>query len=169
MSNKYDDILHEGSRRYNVPIETLRAFADVESNFNPGLRNVRRGRPSKYMGMFQLSMEEFRKYGGKGSIFDPYENTMAAARKLAAESQMFKKKYGRDATAGDLYMQHNQGLGGAARHYANPDQPAWVSMYQTKEGRSKGAKWAREAIWGNLTPKAKAQFGSVENVRARTS
>lgn len=156
-----DDILRRESERTGVPIRTLRAFAKIESGGNPRVRT------GSYKGLFQLSDSEFRKYGGRGDIYDPAENARAAANKLAAESATFQKKYGRAPTAADLYMIHQQGEGGAANHWANPDKPAWMNMYATGEGRKKGANWARQAIWGNVPTDMRRKFGSVDNITSR--
>ena len=37
-------------------------------------------------------------------------------------------------------------------------------MYDTAEGQQKGRAWARQAIWGNMTPEMKARYGNVDNV-----
>jgi hypothetical protein len=37
-------------------------------------------------------------------------------------------------------------------------------MCATSEGREKGEKWCRRAIWGNTLPVLKKEWKSVENV-----
>lgn len=140
-----------------VDSDTLRRFAKIESSGRPGVVT------GSYKGLFQLSDEEFAKHGG-GDIFNARDNALAAARKLKAESAEFEAKYGRTPTAGDIYMLHQQGAGGYANHMANPSAPAWQNMAETAEGRRKGEGWAKQAIWGNLPPDARARFGSVDNV-----
>lgn len=139
----------------------LQAIAQIESSGNPTKQT------GSYKGLFQLSDADFRKYGGTGSIFDPEQNTKAATAKFAALSQSLQSKLGRPPTAGEVYLAHQQGEGGAAAHMANPDRPAWENMASTAEGRQKGAAWAKQAIWGNLPDDAKRQFGSVERVTSR--
>lgn len=136
----------------------LATFARIESSGEPGAVT------GSYKGLFQLSKEEFAKHGGKGSIFDPVANAKAAAIKLKAESDTFERKYGRPPSAAEIYMIHQQGEGGADAHWRNPDRPAWQNMAGTAEGRQKGEKWAKEAIWGNVPDDVKKQFGSVENI-----
>ena len=136
----------------------LKTFARIESSGNP---NAVTG---KYKGLFQLSDTEFAKHGG-GDIFDANHNAMAAARKLKKESADFKARTGREPSGFDLYMVHQQGAGGAANHAAHPQDPAWRNMLDTAEGASKGAGWAKQAIWGNIPSDQKARFPSgVESV-----
>jgi hypothetical protein len=141
-----------------LDVNMLRQFAKIESGGNP---NAVTG---SYKGLFQMSKEEFEKYGG-GNIFNEDDNARAAARKLAAESKRFFTAYGRPATAGDLYLVHQQGEAGYAAHLSNPTAPAWQNMLSTGEGKAKGAAWAKAAIWGNIPDQVKAQFpGGVETV-----
>jgi hypothetical protein len=91
-----------------------------------------------------------------------------AARKLRSESDAFSYQYGRAPTATELYMIHQQGVDGAAKHWANPDMPAWQNMYLTEEGRQKGPKWARLAIWGNVPTDQRPLFpGGVDGITSR--
>ena len=134
---------------------------EVESSGNPD--KVK----GSYKGLYQLDNAEFRKYGGTGSIFDPEQNTLAAGAKMVDENQRVQDILGRELSPVEQYMVHQQGVGGALAHLRNPDQPAWKSMLGTAEGRQKGEDWAKEAIWGNMTPEMKKQFGNVNNVTSR--
>lgn len=138
--------------------ELMRAIKKIESGGNP---NARTG---KYKGAFQLSDEEFKKRGGRGDIFNEKENERVAALKLQEEADQVAKKLGRPLTPGEVYLVHQQGVGGATAHLTNPDQPAWRSMHSTGEGKSKGEGWSRLAIWGNVPDKDKARYGSVDNL-----
>jgi hypothetical protein len=143
---------------YSPSPEALRAIAQIESGGDP---NAVTG---SYKGLYQLSEPEFQRYGGQGSIFDPAENSRIAALKIADEGNQLAKALGRPVTDAEVYLAHQQGVGGATAHLSNPDQPAWKSMAGTGEGRQKGDDWARRAIWGNIPDQYKAQFGSVDNV-----
>lgn len=136
----------------------LATFIRIESDGDP---NRVTGR---YKGLVQLSEEQFRKAGGQGSVFDPIANAKAAAIIIKSETEYFERKYGRQPTAAEIYMIRQQGVGGADAHWRNPDQPAWKSMASTAEGRQKGERWAKQAIWGNVPDDMKAQFGSVDNI-----
>lgn len=141
--------------------DMLRTFIAIESGGRPGTQT------GSYKGLMQLSNDEFAKHGGQGNIFDPMSNLDAGAVKLGAEMADFERKFGRKPTGAELYMIHQQGWGGAQAHWNNPNQPAWVSMYSTGEGRQKGEKWAKDAIWGNVPDDVKAKFGSVENMTSQ--
>jgi hypothetical protein len=145
------------SQQYGLDPQMMQRFAQIESGGNP--QNV----TGSYKGLFQLSEEEFRKYGG-GNIFNAEHNAQAAARKLATESAEFEAKYGRKPSATDLYLTHQQGPAGYEAHMTNPNRPAWQSMLSTGEGRERGEKWAKAAIWGNVPDQYKRQFGSVDNI-----
>lgn len=146
------------AERAGVDPGMLRTFVLIESGGRPDVTT------GSYRGLLQLSPSEFRRYGGEGDIYDPDRNLMAGALKLKMESAGFKEKYGRDPTPTELYMIHQQGVGGSAAHMANPDKPAWENMFSTAEGRARGPEWSKKAIWGNVPDDVKARYGSVENM-----
>jgi hypothetical protein len=137
-----EGILAKTAKEYGVDLNLLRMFAKIESSGNPNLRNGN----SQYMGLFQLSMAEFKKHGGLGSIFDANENAKAAAIKMKAEAAEFQKKYGRPATAMDLYMIHQQGPSGYPAHLKNPDELAWKNLRPFYSSDA----MAKKAVWGNV-------------------
>ena len=157
----WTEIINKHAQRVGVDPAWMRKIMRIESGGDPG--NV----TGSYKGLFQLSSREFARHGGSGNILDPEQNTMAAANKLAQDKLAFKEKYGRDPSLGDLYMIHQQGEGGFAKHSQNPDRPAWQNMLATGEGQAKGEKWAKKAIWGNVPDQLKRQFGSVDNITSR--
>ena len=135
----------------------MRAVARIESGFDP------RQRTGQYAGLFQLSRHEFNKYG-EGETFSARDNSVAMAAKLVNERVEFAQAVGRDPDRGDLYLVHQQGLGGAIAHLTDPDRVAWRSMCTTEEGHEKGAGWCRKAIWGNVLPAIKRVWKSVEKM-----
>jgi hypothetical protein len=162
FSRDVDEAIEQAAERHGVPQSALRAFAAIESG---GRARVSTG---SYHGVFQLSHDEFRKYGGRGSIFDVKQNTDAAARKLRAEVDVFYQKHGRGPTAVELYLMHQQGIYGAQMHLTDPDDLAWQNMYQTGEGKKRGAGWARRAVWGNVPTSERARFpAGVESITSR--
>src|SRR5262245_16129098 len=88
FSPQLEGAIQRASERHSMPRSTLRALAAIESGGNP------RARTGSYYGLYQLSHGEFRKYGGRGNIFDPKTNTDVAARKLRSESDAFSQQYG---------------------------------------------------------------------------
>lgn len=146
---------------HGVDRTLLATIARIESGGDPTVST------GSYGGLFQISEAEFRRRGGTGSRFDPVANADAAALKLKAEMATFERKYGRPPSAAEIYLIHQQGEGGADAHWRNPDQPAWRSMLSTAEGRQKGERWAKQAIWGNVPDDVKERYGSVENMTSR--
>jgi len=157
----YEDIIEKHARRVGIDPKWMQRIMHIESGGNSS------NRTGSYKGLFQLSDSEFKRHGGTNNPYDPEQNTMAAANKLAAEKLRFEQRTGRSASLKDLYMIHQQGEGGAAAHAANPDRPAWENMLSTGEGRAKGVAWAKKAIWGNVPDNLKAKYGSVENITSK--
>ncbi len=135
----------------------MKAVAKVESDFDP------KQRTGSYIGLFQLSKHEFTEYGS-GTITDPRDNAVAAAYKFMTEAIEFEISTHKKPTLSDLYLIHQQGVQGAAEHVNHPNQIAWQSMCATDEGRQKGEKWCKRAIWGNTLPEIKHVWKSVDNL-----
>ena len=135
----------------------MKAIAKIESNFNP------KQRTGSYIGLFQLSKNEFEKYGA-GDILVSRDNTVAAALKFMTEAILFEMFTHRKPTLNDLYLIHQQGVEGAAEHVSHPYRLAWRSMCATDEGKEKGKKWCKRAIWGNTLPAVKRIRKNVNNV-----
>lgn len=155
------DMMRRVAAETGVSFDTMRRFAGIESSYNPGAKT------GSYKGLFQLSNSEFKRGGGTGSIYNAEANTRAFANVIKEKSAKFEKQMGRPPTGPDLYMLHQQGEQGGVNHLRNPDAPAWKNMAATGEGRQKGERWAKKAIWGNVPTQMKKQFGSVENISSR--
>ena len=135
----------------------MKTIAKIESGFNPQQRT------GSYIGLFQLSKYEFAKYGS-GDILVPRDNTVAAALKMMTEAILFEMFTHRKPTLNDLYLIHQQGVEGAAQHLSHPNRLAWQSMCATDEGKEKGEKWCKRAIWGNTLPAIKRVWKNVNKV-----
>jgi len=135
----------------------MKAVAKIESGFNP------KQRTGSYIGLFQLSQAEFDRYGS-GDIRDPRDNTVAASLKFMIEAILFETFTHRKPTMNDLYLIHQQGIDGASEHISHPGRLAWRSMCATDEGKEKGEKWCKRAIWGNTLPAIKKAWKNVNNV-----
>jgi hypothetical protein len=142
------------SEAFGLDFVFMRAVAKIESDFDP------KQRTGSYIGLFQLSKREFEKYGS-GNITDPRDNAVAAAYKLSVEAKLFELDTHKKATLSDIYLVHQQGVQGAAEHVNHPERIAWESMCATDEGREKGKKWCKLAIWGNTLPTIKHIWKSV--------
>ena len=137
----------------------LKAVAKIESDFNP------KDRTGSYIGLFQLSKREFTHFGsGSGEITNSRDNAVAAAYKFVIEAQMFEYVTHKKPTISDLYLIHQQGWQGAAEHVSHPDWLAWKSMCATDEGKGKGERWCKKAIWGNTLPVVKKEWKSVDRL-----
>ena len=154
-----------------TPVEEIKRAADafgLDSNFMKAVAKIESGfdpkqRTGSYIGLFQLSKEEFNKFGS-GQIRDSRDNAVAAAYKVIAEGILFEWITHRKPTMSDLYLIHQQGWEGAAEHINQPDRIAWKSMCATSEGVEKGEKWCKRAIWGNTTPAVKHEWKSVDKL-----
>lgn len=153
-AGRYDDLIEKHARRVGLDPEYMKRVMKIESGGDAG------NRTGSYKGLYQLDEKEFKAHGGSGSIYDPEQNTMAAANMFAKQQLAFKEKYGRDMKPIDRYMVHQQGAAGYSAHLANPDKPAWENIRQYY-GSDEVAK---KAVWGNIPDKDKKNFGSVENV-----
>ena len=135
----------------------MKTVAKIESGFNP------KARTGSYIGLFQISNYEFGKFGS-GDILDSRANAVAAALKMMTEATLFEMFTHRKSTLNDHYLIHQQGVDGAAEHLRYPVRLAWKSMCATEEGKRKGEKWCKRAIWGNTLPAIKREFKSVNKV-----
>ena len=149
--------IRQAALLYGIDLPMMLSIAKVESDFNPGART------GSYKGVFQLSDYEFGKYGD-GSIWDARDNARAAAHMFLVQAERFKWALGHFPDYSERYMVHQQGIEGAIEHYEHPERVAWQSMCATSEGLAKGEHWCKRCIWGNLVPKWKRAFGSVENI-----
>ncbi len=154
------DEIKRASDAFGLDFNFMKAVARIESGFNPNQRT------GSYIGLFQLSEYEFGKFGS-GQIRSPRDNAVAAAYKVITEGILFEWITQRKPDLSDLYLIHQQGWEGAAEHVSRPDRIAWKSMCATREGREKGEKWCRRAIWGNTLPVLKKEWKSVENVTSQ--
>jgi hypothetical protein len=142
---------------FHLDFSFMKAVAKIESDFDP------KQRTGSYIGLFQLNRYEFNKYG-TGDIVSPRDNAIAAAYKFLSEAMLFQWDTRKKPTYIDLYMIHQQGWQGAAEHVAHPERIAWKSMCATDEGREKGEKWCKRAVWGNTLPSIKHFWKSVDNM-----
>ena len=142
---------------FGLDVNFMMAVAKIESGFNPNQRT------GSYIGLFQLSHYEFGKFGF-GQIRSPRDNAVAAAYKIITEGVQFEWITHRKPDMSDLYLIHQQGWEGAAEHISKPARLAWKSMCASSEGREKGERWCKRAIWGNALPAFKRTWKSVDNV-----
>src|SRR5437868_7007437 len=149
--------IKRASDAFGLDFNFMIAAALIESGFDP------KQHTGSYIGLFQLSKYEFNKFGS-GQILDPRDNAVAAAYKVITEGILFEWVTHKKPTLSDLYLIHQQGWEGAAEHISQPDRIAWKSMCATSEGREKGEKWCKRAIWRNTLPAVKDAWKSVDKL-----
>ena len=149
--------IKRASDAFGLDFNFMKAVARIESGFDP------KQRTGSYLGLFQLSKYEFKKFGS-GKILDPRDNAVAAAYKIITEGILFEWVTHKKPTLSDLYLIHQQGWEGAAEHLSQPDRIAWKSMCATSEGMEKGKKWCKRAIWRNTLPAVKHAWKSVDKL-----
>lgn len=118
-SSPFSDLFASTEQQYGLPPGYLERTARVESSFNPNAKNPN----SSAGGLFQFIDGTARQYG-LADRYDPVQATDAAARLARDNAAILKRTLGRDPTAGELYLAHQQGAGGAVKLLSNPDAPA---------------------------------------------
>ncbi|MCS7299261.1 MAG: lytic transglycosylase domain-containing protein [Spirochaetia bacterium] len=74
--NKFDEIIEEASKRYDLPKELIKAVIKAESNFNPIAIS-----PKNAMGLMQLIPSTAMEMGVE-DVFDPFQNIMGGTKYL---------------------------------------------------------------------------------------
>ena len=141
-------------RETRVPQGYTARTIQLESGGDP------EARAGSHTGLVQGDAAWNRRYG----VTDPGSVTQAT-NALLHEAQdntaQLAGVIGRQPTASELYLAHQQGPGGAAALLENPDRPAWQAI---KRFYGSDAV-AQQAIWGNMSPSMQAQFpGGVTTV-----
>jgi hypothetical protein len=149
--------IKRASDAFCLDFNFMKSIARIESDFDP------KQQTGSYFGLFQLSKDEFAKYGS-GDILSARDNAVAAAYKFATEAKLFELNTHKNPTFSDLYLIHQQGPQGAEEHVNHPDRIAWKSMCATDEGKEKGEEWCKRAVWENTLPEVKRVWKSVDNL-----
>lgn len=150
-------IINEAAARYGVSPSALSVIAGIESNYNPYAKNPR----SSAGGLFQFIDATARDYG-LDNRFDPVQASDAAARLARDNSQVLARVLGRQPTAGELYLAHQQGAGGASKLLENPNARA-VDIVGADSVRLNGGRMDMSAqefanLWIN---KANSRMGAA--------
>ncbi len=107
------------ARQYGQDPAYMLRQAEIESGGNPAAQNPR----SSAGGLFQFIDSTAKQYG-LSNKFDPEAASDAAARLARDNGAYLTSALGRAPTPGELYLAHQQGMGGAAKLLMNPDAPA---------------------------------------------
>ncbi len=102
-------------QQYGLPAGYLHRTGQIESGLNPNAKNPN----SSAGGLFQFIDSTAADYGLQNK-FDPMQATDAAGRLARDNAGYLRNLLGRDPTAAELYLAHQQGAGGAGKLLANP-------------------------------------------------
>lgn len=160
FSPEVETALSTASQRHGIPLDTMRAIAQVESR--GGAAADRPG--SQYRGLFQMGNEAWQRFGG-GDRSNPLDNANAAGAMMRSHTASFEKLYGRTPSPAELYTMHNQGFAGARMQWNNPDRPAWQNA---AEAGGVSESVGRQRVWQNIPADMRRQYGGdVNNVTGR--
>lgn len=112
-------MIEDQNAQAGLPAGYLSRTAQIESGMNPGAKNPN----SSASGLFQFIDSTRKQYGGFNPM-DPAASTEAAARLASDNKAILARAIGREPTAGELYLAHQQGAGGASKLLANPNARA---------------------------------------------
>ena len=111
--------LYALAQKYGEDPAKWLALYQIESASGKNMLN----RQSGATGHFQIMPQFFRDYGVNRAGANDLETSFAATRRHhALGSARLKSQLGRDLTAGEYYLGHQQGWGGATALLSNPDK-----------------------------------------------
>lgn len=155
--------------QYGLPAGYLERTAMIESGGNPNAQNPN----SSAGGMFQFIDSTAKQYGLTDKT-DPLASADAAARLAADNRAYLAKALGREPTAGELYLAHQQGAGGAAKLLAAGNAPAASIVGGDAVGLNGGnagmtaadfaGKWTGK--FGETVQPANADIGTIAELLA---
>ena len=122
--------LAEAAAKYGVDPQYMTRAAGIESSYNQNAYNPK----SKASGLFQFIPSTWGQYGNGASPFDVNANVDAAARLTRDNVNAFKTKFGRDPTPGEMYLLHQQGIGGGSALIANPNANVVEALMPSYKG-----------------------------------
>lgn len=109
----------EASKLHGVPESYMRTMAWIESKGDP----TAKAPSSSASGIYQFINSTAKLYGIAGRQFDQKANVDAGARLALDNLRGLRKRLGREPTPAELYLAHQQGLGGAAKLLSDPNAP----------------------------------------------
>lgn len=105
------------ANKYGIDPSIALAMGHIESGFNSNAK----AKTSTAKGVFQFLDSTASRYGIKGRQYDPAANIDAGMRLFRDNVASFRKRFGRNPNAGEIYLMHQQGEAGAAALLANPN------------------------------------------------
>lgn len=158
--------LRQLEERERLPQGYLSRVWQIESRAGQNTYNPKSGAA----GDFQFIPSTAKAY----NLADPYDfnqSADAAARFARDNANVLRNRLGRDPTAGELYLAHQQGAGGASKLLANPDAPAgqlvgtravaWNGGDPNAPASQFAAKWMAKFSDGSTPSVPQAQANST--------
>ena len=156
ISSTVGQVIDAAAAKHGVSADAMRRIAWLESNGDPSRKNPN----SSAGGLFQFVDGTASAYGLKNR-YDAAEASDAAARLMADNAAGLRKGLGREPSTGELYLAHQQGLGGAIALLSDPNRLAVdavgydvVRLNGGAPGMTAGQfaqKWIRKAEGANPT------------------
>lgn len=109
-------IITDAANRYGVDPDTAIRVARIESSLDPRAQNT----TSSAGGLYQFIDSTWRSYGQGKNKYDPYASADAGVRFMRDNIQGLTRSLGRAPSPGEIYMAHQQGLGGALTILKSP-------------------------------------------------
>lgn len=107
------------AERNGIDPKAFLRMAEIESHWDPAAFHHK----SRAAGIFQFIPATARAYG-LSDPFDAQANAEAAAKLWKDNEVRLSKALGRKPSAGELYLAHQQGAGGAVMLLVRPTRPA---------------------------------------------
>ncbi len=114
-----DQTITAAANRYGLDPNAMRAIAYIESRGNPNAKNPN----SSAGGLYQFIDGTAKQYGLQDR-YDPNQAADAGARLARDNTAHLRRVLGREPTAGELYLAHQQGAGGATKLLRDPNARA---------------------------------------------
>jgi hypothetical protein len=106
-----DSAIQATAAAAGMDVPHWKAIASIESTLSPSSNY---GKSTQYKGLYQIGTRgddsEWMTHG-KGNVYDPMDNAVAASKLAQDNNAKFKAEFGRDPTPIETYMMHQQGFG----------------------------------------------------------
>ena len=149
----------ERAQAYGLDPTTMLAIGQIESQFNPNAYNK-----SGASGVFQFMPRTSKGYG----LEDPFnaDANIDAGMRLARDNiKYFQNKLGRAPTPGEIYLMHQQGMGGATKLMSDPSALAadvvGRAAVQQNAGRADMTAGEFAGMWTKKMDRAVQQLGGT--------
>jgi len=117
--------------------------------------------PNGESNTFQFQPSTWKQYG-QGDINNPVDNFSAMQRLTQSNNAQLASALGRPPTAGELYLAHQQGAGGAISLLTNPDKtPAQLGLGPAVAGQAQIVRGDPSAPSSQFVSKINSQFADV--------